>query len=265
MINNYLAILIVNEVNLPFVGQYFFPSAALGNVDLTEERLDAIEVGYVGTFAGGKSNLTVSVYRNDTTDSIDFAQVASYTSQFPPPNWPLPPILLDIPPPNGFGGLLPAAFSYRNIGELIDKGVEIGFTYRPTPGWETFVNYSWQDRPEAKGVETAVLPSGEEILPINIPPENRLNIGAAYNGGRFFGSGLINYADEAFWTDVLDSRFWGPTDAYTQLNMTFGVHLAGDRMDLSIIGQNVLDEQIQQHIFGDIITRKITGQIRFRF
>jgi hypothetical protein len=32
-----------------------------------------------------------------------------------------------------------------------------------------------------------------------------------------------------------------------------------------VLGSNVTDEEVQQHIFGDIISRKIVGQIGFRF
>jgi iron complex outermembrane receptor protein len=62
MINNYLEIVLVNQIQLPFVGQYIFPTLAVGNENLDEEQLDAFEVGYVGTF--GKTNFTLSVYSN---------------------------------------------------------------------------------------------------------------------------------------------------------------------------------------------------------
>ncbi len=33
----------------------------------------------------------------------------------------------------------------------------------------------------------------------------------------------VSYVGEAFWQDVLDARFSGPTEAYTQFNGAFGV------------------------------------------
>ena len=98
-----------------------------------------------------------------------------------------------------------------------------------------------------------------------IPPEHRLNAGLAYDSSRWFFNANVNYVDEAFWTDVLDSRFWGPTDAYTQVNLGGGVRFSDDRVTFSFTAQNVFDEDVQQHVFGDLIEQKISGQLLFRF
>jgi hypothetical protein len=100
---------------------------------------------------------------------------------------------------------------------------------------------------------------------VNQAPQNRFNAGVAYDAGRWFANGNLNYADEAFWTDVLDSRFWGPTEAYTQVNFGAGVNLRADAVTVSISAQNIFDREVQQHVFGDIIGRKVTGQVLFRF
>lgn len=262
MIQNYLDIIIVNLINLP-TGPYIFPSKALGNPLLQEEQLDAIEVGWVGTF--DDKSVSLAVYRNETQDSQDFFQAAAYTCENPPPAWPLPPIVLCIPPPAGLAGLLPAIFSYRNIGEIIDTGVELGLQWRPSPTWMAYLNASWQAEPETKGIDPVILPSGQIVEAVNIPPEWRGNAGASYSARRFFASGVVNYQAEAFWTDVLDSRFWGPTDAFTSVDVTGGVYLAGDRVTLSISGHNIFDAEVQQHIFGDIIGRKFIGRVILRF
>lgn len=243
-----------------------FPSQAVGNPEVTEERLDAFEVGYVGTFSNG-TTLTASIYRNETTDSIDFYTSGAYTSTNPPPNWPLS---LTVPPflpifPSQLNGLLPAEFSYRNIGETIEEGVEIGLNFRPSLEWSGFLNFSYQEEPELAGVSLETLPNGSTVQPTNVPPEIRFNAGLAYDGPRWFFNVNANYVDEAFWTDVLDSRFWGFTDSFTQVNMGAGVRFGGDAVTLSIQAQNVFDEDIQQHIFGDLIEQKLTGQLLFRF
>ncbi len=268
MINNFLDITIVNAAVLPPIPAFglftptvlIFPSRAVGNPLLQQEQMDAIEVGYVGTF--GRTTFTASVYRNETTDSVDFFTASVYDSQIPVPGWPLPPIFLDFPP---FAGLFPLSFSYRNIGETTDQGVEISLQVRPSAEWSYFLNYSYQDEPEVKGVDRVRLPNGTVRDAVNTPPENRLNAGLAYDGGRFFVNGNVNYAGEAFWTDVLDSRFWGPTEDYTQVNVSAGVRFSGDRVTLSVNAQNVFDEDVLQHVFGDIIGRKVTGQLLFRF
>ncbi|MEZ5331719.1 MAG: TonB-dependent receptor [Thermoanaerobaculia bacterium] len=253
LIQNYLDVVILNQVTLP-TGPYIFPSVARGNEDLQEEQLDAVEVGWVGTF--GSTTATVSVYRNKTKDSQDFFTAGTYTGSNPPPNFPLPAFVLDVPPPLGLSGLLPSAFSYRNIGEIVDQGLEFSLQGRPSAEWNWFFNYSYQDDPDVTGI-----PEGE----VNLPPNNRFNVGLGYDVPRWFANANVNYQDEAFWTDVLDSRFWGPTDAFTQLNVAVGFRFADDRATFQINGQNVLDEDVQQHVFGDIISRKVTGQLTFNF
>lgn len=262
VVNNFLDITILNLVVLPPIPPltqtptpFVFASAVDGNPRLDEEQLDAFEVGYTGTFGNGVT-VTAAAYRNETADSIDFFTAATYGAADPPAGWPFPPFLLAFPPPNGFAGVFPSQFSYRNIGETIDRGVEVSFQQRPTAEWSWFLNYSWQDEPEVTGVP---------IDEVNLPPENRANVSVAYDTGRWFVNGNLNYQDEAFWTDVLDSRFHGPTDSFTQLNLGAGVRFAGDRVTLSVQAQNVTDEEIQQHVFGDILERKVIGQVRFEF
>ncbi|MEO1367955.1 MAG: TonB-dependent receptor, partial [Acidobacteriota bacterium] len=225
-----------------------------------EEQLTAYELGYVGTFNGGKTVVTAAIYRNELEDATDFFQAASYDPSNPPPGW--PPLLFDILLPQqvldaALVGLnLPSLFSYRNVGEEINEGLEFSLDYRPNLTWSFKFNYSFQEEPELEGLNP-----GER----NIPPEHRANVGLSYNGDRWFFDANANYVDEAFWTDVLDSRFWGTTDDYTIVNLSVGWRLMDEKVTLSILGNNIFDEDAQQHIFGDIISRKIVGQVRFEF
>jgi iron complex outermembrane receptor protein len=250
LINNYLDTAILTPVTLP-TGPFVFATRAVGNVGLSEERMDAYELGYVGTLPGHLI-LSASIYRNKTEDSIDFYPASFYTSQNPPAGWPLPPQFLDAPP---LRNALPSSFSYRNVGEITNEGLEIALNARPSAEWSWFVNYSYQTDPEVKGIPA------EEI---NVPPANRANAGASWDGGTYFVNASINYQDEAIWRDVLDARYWGPTDSFTSLNAGVGFRL-NQRATISVIGTNLTNEKIQQHVFGDIIARKITGQIKFNF
>ena len=268
MINNFLDVTIVNEVFIPPIPQLgipftrlIFPSRAVGDPALHEERLDAVEVGYVGTF--GRSTVSASVYRNEQIDFADFYTAAYYSGANPVPGWPFPPFLLD--PPFPFAETFPAAFSFRNVGEAIDQGLELAITVRPADGWSAFLNYSYQDKPDVSGIDQVTLPNGTVRDAVNSPPEHRLNAGFGYDGDRFFANGNVNWVDEAFWTDVLDERFWGPTESYAQVNLGFGVRLNQDKTTFSVTGQNVLDEEVLQHVFGDLISRKISAQLSLRF
>jgi outer membrane receptor protein involved in Fe transport len=264
-INSYLdATILVGQAPL------LLPATAVGNADLVEEHLTAYEIGYVGTFDNGIT-FTAAAYHNETEDSIDF-----YTSQFygpgnlpigliPPP---LPPSLAGCfnfrpgtgpaacGPTRGFAGLFPSDFSYRNIGETTDEGVELTFQQRVGTDWSWFANASWQDDPKFKGIEDAEVTQ-------NRPPEYRANLGVSFDNGGFFVNTNINYQDEAYWADV--PLAVGSTDAFTQVNLAVGFRFLEERMTLQVIGSNIFDEDIQQHYYGDILSRKITGQLGFRF
>ena len=70
------------------------------------------------------------------------------------------------------------------------------------------------------------------------------------------------YVDEAVWTDVLDARFWGATESYTLVDALLGVKLHGGRYSFAVRATNLTDEQAKQHVFGDIIGRRVTAEIR---
>ncbi len=270
VIENFLGISIINQVDLfPLFGAFGipapnpflfnFPTFTAGNPDLVEESLEAFEIGYVGNFNDGKGTVTVAVYRNELIDGIDFFPAEHYDSSNPPPGWPLPPF---VPTPFGLIGTVPentfpSLFTYRNIGEQVNEGFEFSLDYRPNLEWRVGFNYSFQDEPEVS--------DGIDPTSINTPAENRFNFSLAYSGAKFFSDLNVNYVDEARWTDVLDSRFHGITEDYTMVNLSLGLRLMDDKVTLSVIGVNIFDDEILQHIFGDIISRKITGQVSFKF
>lgn len=238
-----------------------FPITVTGNPNLAEETLEAYEISYTGNLAPGVT-MTLAAYRNVTEDSIDFFQAAVYTFQNPPPGLPAAarPCLLFPPgtiPTCPFGGLLnliPSLFSYRNIGKTTDEGVEFSLQHRATDALSWFTNLSYQKEPDVEGVPLA---------DVNVSPEVRGNLGVSFDPGRWFVNGNVNYADDSYWADVLNIR--GTTDGYTMLNASVGMRFAQDKVTVSVNGTNLTDEEVQQHIFGDIIARKVTGQVLFRF
>ncbi|MFQ5551903.1 MAG: TonB-dependent receptor plug domain-containing protein, partial [Gemmatimonadales bacterium] len=231
IVQNYLDLTIFNPVAVGVA----FETEASGKRDLSEERLDAVEVGWVGDF-GRTLTAAFSIYRNETSDLIDLFPATHY---------------LDGP----FAGL-PRTITYRNVGKLIDKGIEVSARSRRGPGFSWFLNYSFQDRPEVEGIP---------LSEVNLPPRHRANVGFSYDKGRLFLSGNANYQDDAVWTDVLDSRFHGPTNSFVQVNASVGLRFRNERTTLTLTGNNVFDDDIQQHVFGDIISRKIAANVRFAF
>jgi iron complex outermembrane receptor protein len=281
-VNNYLDIALVNPVDLsglapllpppfrPAVAAPFplivkavgseLPIGATPQTPLQEESLTAYEVAYNGTF-GSRTNVGVAFYINDTDDNINFVQLPNnldpYTPANPPPGWQLPPSILGAMAQLGI--FLPrTAFTYQNLGPTRQKGVELSLDHRLHSTLNTFVNYSWQGKPEVLDD-----PNPFPSIELALPPTHRFNIGGTYDGPRLLGSLTVNYADDAFWSDVLTSPFHGFTDAYTLVNGSFGVRWNGGKITTSIKGTNLLNRTVQQHVFGDILKRAVTAEVRF--
>ena len=266
LINNYLETAIVNQLNLGAInpalaGRVFnFPVLANGNESLVEESTESFEVAYTGVI---KSRATVSaaLYFTTNRDEIFFTQVGRYRAAAPPPGWPLPPVVLEVLPPacapgqSCITGGLPSEFSYRNLGTVKNKGFELGIDGAVSRALNLFANYSYQATPDPDFA----------LSEVNLPPKNRFNAGLNFNEGRFLGNLSVAYVDDAYWQDVLDARFAGPTEAYTQFNGAIGMRFAQDKITATIKGINLTNQEVQSHVFGDIIKRQIIGELRFQF
>ncbi len=253
LVNNFLDVTFVQAVALPGVGQYVFPVVATGNDGLKEESLTAYEIGYTGVV--GRHTASAAFYVNKTSDSIFFTPSGAYSSQNPPPGWPLPPQVLDALAQQGI--LLPSNFTYLNFEGVTDKGIELGLNTELTSEIRLLVNYSWQAEP--------VPMKEEDFSELNIPPSNRFNAGINYDNGQLFGNLNVNFTDSAFWTDVLDARFHGETERFTMVNGSFGIRFLEQKVTAAVKFQNLGNADAQQHIFGDIIKRQIMGELKFGF
>ena len=260
-INNHLDTPILNEVNLsaisPLLARYVFPIRATGNPDLQQETMTAYEVGYTGVIRN-RATVTAAVYYNVTGNGIYFVPDRAYTAAAPPPG--LSPaivgILASLTPPV----LLPSRFTYVNIGTVKDKGLELGVDAAVNRYVNVFANYSYQAMPVAED-----LPAGTSINDVNWPPRNRFNTGFDFSYGRFLGNMSVNFTDEAYWQDVLDARFAGTTDAYTLVNVGFGVRFADERVTTSVKVTNLANQEVMQHVFGDVLKRQVVGEVRVSF
>jgi outer membrane receptor protein involved in Fe transport len=262
-INNNIDTTILNEVNLsalsPLLARFVFPIRAVGNLGLKQETMTAYELGYTGVLRN-RATVTAAVYWNNTDDGIYFTPSTFYSASSPPPGWPVSPlaliVLANLNPPV----LLPSRFTYLNFGTVKDKGIELGVDAAVNRYVNVFTNYSYQWMPEVEG-----LPPGTTIRDINWPAKNRFNIGFNFSYSRYLGNLVVNYTDEAYWQDVLDVRFAGTTKAYTLVNLGAGVRWAGDRVVTSLKITNLANQEVMQHIFGDVLKRQIVGEARLTF
>jgi outer membrane receptor protein involved in Fe transport len=242
--------------------------------ELKQESLNAYEVAYTGTF-GGRTTVGLAFYINDSNDNINFvttpAVVASvglpafYTSRNPPPGWPFPVSLLDLPPLRAAAfDRVPATYVYLNLGPLRQKGLEVSLDQNITDHVSGFANYSWQDDPKPLDPDAGQLRYA--IAELSVPPHHRFNAGLNLSTKRFLGSASVNYVSRAFWQDVLASLgFDGFTNSFTMVNASFGVRWADGKVTTMVKGTNLLNEDIRQHIFGDVIKRTLVGEVRFQF
>ena len=256
LINNYLDVTILNAIQIPVFGQFVFPTLAVGNLELLEEFVTAYEVGYTAELFERKTLIDVAYYINDTDNNINFTPVVFYGPNNPPPGWPLPPQF--VPP-----GVLPEVFTYLNLGPLRNQGIELSWTQVVNDNIDFYINYAYQKDPEILDADPDQIPY--PVTELNFPANNIFNIGANYNNNRFLGTITVNRTDDAFWQDVLDARFHGATDAFTLVNGSFGVKWMDSRLITSVKVTNITNEQIQQHIFGDILKRTVVLEARFNF
>jgi len=264
-INNHINTTILNQVDLsrvapiPQLSPFVFPIGAVGNPNLKQETMTAYEVGYTGVVLK-RATVTAAAYWNNTKDGIYFTPNGAYSAANPPPGWPLPPAVLTVLALNNPPVVLPSSFTYLNLGNVKDKGIELGVDGAVNRYLNVFTNYSYQWMPVAED-----LPAGTSINDINWPAKNRFNAGFDFNYQRLIGNMSVNHTDSAYWQDVLDVRYAGVTKPFTTANAGIGVKWAGDRVVTSLKVMNLTNEDVQQHIFGDIIKRQVVGEARFIF
>ena len=280
-INNFLDIALVNPVDLrglaallpppfqPLVAQPFplvvkaigseLPIGPTAQEALKQESLTAYELAYTGTIRD-RTTLGAAFYVNDMDDSINFVQLPSsldpYTAANPPPGWLLPPAILTAMAQQRI--FLPrTAFTYLNLGPIRQQGLELSADHRFDFGVNGFVNYSWQKEPDVLDD-----PDPYPVIELSLPPTHRFNLGGTYAGSRLLGSLVVSYTSKGFWTDVLNSPYHGFTPAFTIVNGSFGVKLT-NQITTTIKSTNLLNRRIQQHVFGDLIGRSVTAEVRF--
>jgi outer membrane receptor for ferrienterochelin and colicin len=262
---NYFETTVMSGIDLgliapPLAGNYFtFPVHVAGTRDLEAQSLNAYEAGYAASLSKDRVHLGAAFYVNDSRGDFYWPQTGSYTSQNPPPGWPLPPFVLDaLIAADAFGpGLgLPSALSTGNLGNVRNKGLELNVDARLSRYLTASAGYSWQARPETKDFDISL---------INHPPASRFNAGLSLEYARYLGSVSVGYVGSAYWNDVINVLYSGSTDAYTGVNLSAGVRFGGGKYVGMLKVANLVNRPIQNHVWADILRRQVTGELRMRF
>ena len=235
------------------------PIGTLQRTGITEESLTAYELSYTGTIGSTTAGTAVYLYRRD--DPLTFIELPPdadpYTAENPPPGWVLPPQVLSFMALAGY--VLPrTALTYSNLGPTRHVGAELWLDQRISRSTSAWFNYSWQAEPEILDSDNPFLP--EEL---SLPPTHRVNVGASLNGPRFIGNASVSMATDAFWSDVLTPAFHGYSSGYAMVNGSFGVRWNNGAVTTLLKVTNLFNQNIQQHIFGDILRRTVVGEVRF--
>lgn len=237
-------------------------AGALAKSPVMEERATAIELAYTGTVRD-RTTLGASVYLTTLKGTVNLTLLPfdadPYTVSNPPPGWPLPPAVLGVLAAQGL--YLPrTALRYSNLGAYREKGVELSIDHRVSRSLTTFANYSWQARPHALASDNPF-----PLESLQLPPANRMNAGFNMDGSKYLGSASVSYAGRAFWSDVLTPAYHGYSEAYTLVNAVGGLKWRQGRVTTLARVTNVLNQSIQQHVFGDILKRTVTFEVRLKY
>jgi outer membrane receptor protein involved in Fe transport len=228
-----------------------FPTHVEGKRDLNESHVESAEVGY-RVRLGRALYLDTAAYWTREKNVQDLYAAEYWTDDPLPPWWTLPP---DWFPEE----TLPKRYTYRNLATVEDIGFELGLEASWGERWSGHLTYSWQDLPRVSSLKEAT------DYNENYPARHRVSVGADFRGKRLIGSVSVHYSDRAFWTDVLDSRFYAWTDTWWRYNARLTWLSPRDRFRWSVGGTNLGNDQTPQHAFGDLIGRQVTTELRWRF
>jgi outer membrane receptor protein involved in Fe transport len=159
------------------------------------------------------------------------------------------------------GQRLPETASrYLNLGPIRQRGIELSLDHRFSGAVAAFANYSYQRTPEVLTPKSGQLPYFASE--VGIPARDRFNAGVNVNTRRFLAHASVNYTGEAYWVEVLAPLFAGATDSFAQVNASFGVKWMDGRLTTTVKAVNLLNEEIRQHVYGDLTRLNLVFEAR---
>jgi len=253
------------------------PILALGNERLQVEEIETTEIGYKG-IVGDRLYLTVDYYQSTLTNFVSDL-LPGINPEIPPYQFPdgIPGAVEDVllalmqqsfgPLVNGLSfnrdaDLVPLGvplghpiltISYTNAGEVDMDGVEFSFNYYLSDRWVLEGNYSWFDFEVIDpGVENDIVPNA---------PENKWNLGLAYNGEKFSTGVRFKYTEEFPWATGI---YAGVVPQYELVNLMADYRIS-DVVRATINVSNALDEEHFETYGGSVNGRRANLALNFRF
>jgi iron complex outermembrane receptor protein len=249
------------------------PVLALGNKDLTVEKIKTYEIGYNGIL-GPKAYLTIDYYQskldNFITDLLPNVSAAGRTNPnfgayAPPSSLPAPvqaailnalranlpatlfPLLSNLPN----GQPIVALASYTNFGKVDTQGADIALNYYVSDRWLVDASYSWFD------FDVKQQAVGDRLLPN--APENKVNLGLTYTGDKAAGSVKYRWVDGFPWAAGI---FVGDIPSYSVVDLSASYRLTPN-WELGVDVSNLLDKEHWQSFGGDLLKRRALAHVTF--
>ncbi len=150
---------------------------------------------------------------------------------------------------------LPIVITWENEFNVIAKGIEISSDIPLAYWWTLKVNYTFQEI-EVKRVN-------EDLIGT---PKHKFNINSSFHFKNGFSLNVsAHYVDDTKWHQLFESV---KVDDYVRVDMRISQKLFNDRLELSLVGQNLLDKLHPETNNGYEtyeIERLIYGQLTIRF
>ena len=203
--------------------------SAFGNPDLEPERNITYELGY-RSFPLPTMMVDATVFYAELEDFVQFIPVEFY-----------------IPG-------LPKTYTYINADEASQIGVELAVDAYLREGIAAFVQYSYTHSDQEK--DTA-----------GVGAEHKAGVTFQFwSKTGFHGSLGVHYTSElAYDTDTPFYRA-ETLPAFTVVNGSISYDFIPEgRLSAGIRGTNLLNDKHREHIAGDIIERRILGEVKIRF
>ena len=269
MVNNNLDVTIgtplpLGLINPAFGSQVFLvPTHAVGNPDLVEESIDAFEVSYTGNIRD-RASVSAAWYYTKFEEQIFFTTTGVWLT--PPPG--LSRAWGRFRPPSIWAGApQPTASSFRPTsataisGEVKSQGLELGIDGSLderrqrvrellVPG-RSGTGFSWaHGRAGAAGNQHSR--ANTCSTPACRASAGRVVRRSCRSATRPRRSGRTSS------TPGSTARRSG----YTMVNLTAGVKFGGGRYSAALKIVNLGNEEVQQHIFGDVLKRQIMVELK---
>ena len=234
----------------------------VGNTDLEPERITSFELGYAISESDYFA-LEANVYYNLVDNLILFTDVDRFT---------LDEIARgdDYSAYDDGAAAFPVstlAFENEENATFAQIGGEVGVRVFPVTGLDVYANYAYHDTSPTRD-DVVQGPRADEQR----TSTHKVNVGVQYRSS--FGLDVsvdLHWVSRQVWVEqVLDvaqgvrfERFELPS--YTLLSARVGYRLIEDRLELGIVGTNLVDPNHREHPFGERVDTRVVGTARVSF